>query len=30
MTRAELEAQARNEGIDGTSSMSKSELADRV
>lgn len=30
MTRSELEAQARNEGIDGTSSMTKSELADRV
>lgn len=30
MSRVELETQARNEGIDGTSSMSKSELADRV
>lgn len=30
MTRSELETQARNEGIDGTSSMSKSELADKV
>jgi hemerythrin superfamily protein len=30
MTRDELETQARNEGIDGISSMTKSELADRV
>lgn len=30
MTRAELETQARNEGIEGTSSMTKHELADKV
>jgi hemerythrin-like domain-containing protein len=30
MTRSELETQARNEGIEGTSSMTKDELAGRV
>jgi hemerythrin-like domain-containing protein len=30
LTRSELETQARNEGVDGASSMSKNELADKV